>query len=190
MSDVEDVRARRWTRAEYDRAIEAGLFHEDEPIELIDGQLVVREPQNTPHARAVELAIDALRAAFGPGWRIRPGLPLALDDVSEPEPDVSVVRGGPRDPGDTHPSHPALVVEIAESSLRFDRGPKAAMYARAGVPEYWIVNLVDRAVEVHREPVGARDHWIYRSVHVARPGESLTSLAAPGSPIAVADLLP
>lgn len=187
---MEEVRTRRWTRAQYDRAIEAGIFHEDEPIELIDGQLVVREPQNTPHAKAVELAIDALRAAFGSGWRIRPGLPLALDDVSEPEPDVAVVRGSPRDPGDTHPSHPALVVEIADSSLRFDRGTKAAMYARAGVVDYWIVNLVDHAVEIHREPVGERDHWRYRSVQIARPGDMVIPLAAPSAPISVADLLP
>jgi len=187
---VEEVRTRRWTRAEYDRAIEAGIFHEDEPLELIDGQLIVREPQNTPHATAVELAIDALRAGFGSGWRIRPGLPLALDEFSEPEPDVAVVRGSPRDPGDTHPSHPALVVEIAESSLRFDRGPKAAMYARAGVPEYWIVNLVDRAVEIHCEPWGEGGRWSYRAVHIARPGDIVAPLAAPDARIPVMDLLP
>lgn len=183
-------RERRWTRREYDRLIELGVLHEDEPIELLDGRLVVREPQNTPHATAVELVIEALRAALGPGWRVRPGLPLALDPLSEPEPDVSIVRGTPRDSLDDHPAHPVLVVEIADSSLRFDRTMKAMLYARAGVPDYWIVNLVDRVVEVHREPVRAGRRSWYTNIDLARCGDTIVPLAAPGARIAVADLLP
>lgn len=183
-------RERRWTRKEYDRLIDLGVFHEDEPIELIDGRLVVREPQHTPHARAVELVIEALRAAFGAGWRVRPGLPLALDRLSEPEPDVSVVRGSAREPADDHPANASLIVEIAKSSLRFDRTIKAMAYARAGVADYWIVNLVDRVVEVHRDPVRAGRRSRYTHVTIARPDDTITPLAAPAARILVSDLLP
>src|SRR5262245_31757075 len=182
-----DVETRRWTRHEYGRMIAAGILHEDEPIELIEGRLVVAEPQNTPHARAIELAADALRAAFGPGWRIRVQLPIALEPDSEPEPDVSVVAGSPRDTADDHPSRPALVVEVADVSVRFDRGVKARLYARAGIAEYWIVNLIARVVEVHRDP--RRRSARYATVAVVRAGESIQPLAAARA-VAVDDLLP
>lgn len=181
---------KRWTRREYGRLIETGILHEDDPIELIEGRLIVAEPQNTPHAQAIELAADALRAAFGLGWRIRVQLPIALDPDSEPEPDVSVVAGSPRDRDTDHPSRPALVVEVADSSVRYDRDVKARVYARAAIPEYWIVDLPARVVEVHRMPRrrsgrGSR----YSTVTIARPGESIRPLAT-AHPVAVADLLP
>ena len=86
---------KRWTRLQYDRLIECGVFQPGDRIELIGGELIVREPQRTPHATAIELALDALRAAFGPGWRVRVQLPVALDEESEPEPDIAVVPGSP-----------------------------------------------------------------------------------------------
>jgi Uma2 family endonuclease len=109
---------------------------------------------------------------------------------SEPEPDVSVVRGTPRDSLTDHPSKPDLVVEIADSSLRFDRTVKAMAYARAGVADYWIVDLRQRVVEVRREPVRAGRRSRYARLVVAGPGEAISPLAAPGARIAVADLLP
>jgi Uma2 family endonuclease len=185
------IRTRRWTRGEYDRAIEAGIFHEDERLELIAGRLIVAEPQNSPHATGIELAVDTLRAAFGSGWRVRVQLPLALGEWSEPEPDLAVVPGRARDYRDAHPSYAALVVEIADSSVRLDRRLKGAVYAQADIPEYWIVNLVDRVLEIHRDPVPAGSgRWKYRAVHIARPGETVTAVAAPNSRISVADLLP
>lgn len=103
MSTLE-VRTRRWNRKEYGRLIDLGLLHEDEPLELIDGELVVREPQHTPHATAIDLTQEALRSAFGAGWRVRVQLPVALDDASEPEPDVVVVAGAARDYLGEHPT--------------------------------------------------------------------------------------
>jgi Uma2 family endonuclease len=183
-------RETRWTRRDYARMLEAGILHEDDPVELIEGRLLVAEPQRTPHARAIELAADALRAAFGPGWRVRVQLPIALDPDSEPEPDVSVVAGSPRDVATDHPSRPALVVEVADTSLRLDRTVKARVYARGGIAEYWIVNVIARVVEVHRQPRRRADrHPRYASVTVARSGESIRPLAAPRA-VAVDDLLP
>lgn len=105
-------RARRWRRVEYDRLIEMGFFGEDEAIELLGGQLVVAEPQGSRHFTAIELVADALRLAFGSGWRVRVQGPVALDDESEPEPDVAVVPGTAREYRAAHPARPVLVVGI------------------------------------------------------------------------------
>src|SRR5262245_44247125 len=159
------IRTRRWTRREYGRLIDLGVLHEDDPIELLEGRLIVAEPQNTPHATAIDLAGETLRRAFGPGWRVRVQLPLALGPDSEPEPDVAGVRGEARDFLTDHPATAALVVEVADSSLRLDRRLKARIYARAAISDYWIVNLVDRVVEVHRDPVSmGRRQARYRDV--------------------------
>jgi len=187
------ARTRRWTRQEYDRLVELGVLHEDEPIELIAGELIVAEPKGSPHETAVGLTEEALRDAFGPHWVVRVGAPVALDNESEPEPDLAVVPGRWRDYREAHPSRPALVVEVAESSLTFDRNVKGSLYARAGVPDYWIVNLVDRALEVHRAPIrdaAAPFGWRYSSVRVLGPDAGEFPLARPAACVAVADLLP
>ena len=193
LPDDPTITVRRFKRVEYERLTELGVFKPGERLELLDGLLIVREPQATPHATAVRLALAALRAAFGPSWLVETGLPIALDDASEPEPDVSVVPGDTRAYREAHPSHPVLLVEVADTSLAEDRTLKAALYARASVPDYWIVNLVDRVLEVHSEPVpseGAPYGWRYASVVVMRAPDTVTLLAAPPARIAVASLLP
>jgi Uma2 family endonuclease len=187
------VPLRRWTRLEYEKLVDQGFFGPDERLELIDGALIVKEPQNSGHFTAVALVHDALRNAFGAGWFVRLPGPVALDESSEPEPDISVVPGVARDYRDAHPARPVLVVEVSESRLRFDRTDKAALYARAGVTDYWIVNLVDRCLEIHRGPAPAATpsgHWGYRSIQRIGPDGSASPLAAPAARIAVADLLP
>ena len=188
-----DSRERRWTRVEYDRLIDAGVFQPSKPIELLGGLLVVAEPQGDAHFTAIRLAEDALRAAFGPGWEVRGQGPIALDAESEPEPDVAVVPGTVRDYREGHPTHAVLVVEVAESSLRSDRQNKGSLYARAGIADYWIVNLVDRVLEVYREPgpdPAAPFGWRYHSVTLIGLDGSVSPLAAHGRPISVVDLLP
>lgn len=187
------IRMQRLNRIEYERMIEAGILDEDARIELLEGQLVAREPQGSPHATAIQLTAEALRVAFGPGWSVRVQLPLALDDLSEPEPDIAVVPGAPRDYREAHPSRPLLVVEVAGASLGLDRTVKAGLYARADVSDYWIVNLVDRVIEVRQEPVASQSHplgWDYHLVTVLGPTATISPLAAPAAAICVADLLP
>jgi Uma2 family endonuclease len=184
---------KRWTRLEYDRLIECGAFGPEDRLELLGGLLVLREPHGSPHALAIRMVEEALRGVFAAGWDVRVQLPVALDDESEPEPDVSVVPGSFRDYADDHPAHPTLVVEIAESSLPVDRGEKAGLYARAGLADYWIVNLVDHVLEVYRDPLAdpaAPYGWRYASVLTLRHGDVVTPLAAPAGPIPVADLVP
>jgi Uma2 family endonuclease len=187
---VRPFQVRRWTRREYERAVELGLFHEDEKLELIDGQLLVAEPHNPPHATGIDLVADALRAVFTEGWRVRVQLPLALGELSEPEPDVAVVAGSPRDYSRAHPSRAVLVVEVADTSLRLDRTRKVAVYAGARVSEYWIVNVVDRVLEVHREPGREGRRWRYGVVQILGPEATITPLAAAQAHISVAALLP
>ena len=186
------LRTWRWRRVEYDRLVDLGVF-EGERLELLDGLLVVREPQKSYHGSTVEHVAHVLEAAFGIEWHARRQLPLALDDDSEPEPDVAMVPGAPFDYFYAHPSTAALIVEVADSSLKVDRRFKTALYARADITDYWIVNLPDRVLEVHRDPAPATDAEygaLYRHVEVLRPPAVITPLAAPRARIAVVDLLP
>jgi Uma2 family endonuclease len=188
-----NVEARRFTRFEYDRLVEDGFFQPGERLELLDGLFVVREPQDTPHATAVRLLVRALRTVFGAGWIVDSQLPVALDEYSQPEPDAAVVSGDPRDYREAHPSRPVLVVEVAESRLAFDRQHKASLYARSGIADYWVVNLVDRVVEVHRQPIvddAAPYGFHYASITWLASTATVTPLAAPSAAIPVADLLP
>ena len=183
---------RRWKRVEYERLVELGVF-EGDPIELIGGQLVVAEPHGTYHASVIGAIDRALQLALPPGWIVRCQLPVALDDESEPEPDLAVVSGTHADYRTSHPSRPALLLEVAESSLHFDRHHKGGLYARGGVQDYWIVNLIDRVLEVYRDPSTEPTpphSWRYRSVERLERPAAVTLLALPSIRIAIADLLP
>jgi Uma2 family endonuclease len=178
---------RRWTSEEYHRAADAGIFGPEERLELIDGEIYTMSPHRGPHATGVTLAQTALLDVFRAGWVVRVQLPLALGEPTEPEPDVAVVTGKPRDYRDRHPATAVLVVEVADTSLAFDRSTKQPVYAGAGIPEYWIVNLIDRVLEVYRDPDPSAE--AYRSVARYAEDEAVSPLAAPGASVAVADLL-
>ena len=185
---------RPWTRMEFERASELGLFRPDERLELIEGEIVQKvTPQNTPHATAIRACEEALRLAFPRGHDVRVQLPLALGDFSEPEPDVAVVTGTFRDYAREHPRSAVLVVEVSDTTLTYDRITKGSLYARARVPEYWLVNVPDRVLEVHRDPSAMEEQPLghhYRSVTRHLPGESVCPIHAPATPVAVEDLLP
>ena len=187
------VQVRRWTRQEYDKMVECGIFPPGERVELIDGEIIEMSPQKSGHATAIRLTEEALRLAFGAGYDVRVQMPLALDPLSEPEPDVAVVRGSPRDYRDAHPASALLVVEVADTTLSYDREQKGSLYARAGVADYWILNLSEGRLEVFRDPIAmaqARYGWIYRTVGYYTAGEQVSPLAAPQAVVPVADLLP
>jgi Uma2 family endonuclease len=185
---------RRWTRAEYERAGQLGLFRPDERLELIDGEIVEKmTPQNTPHSVGIRLCELALREPFRVGHDVRCQLPLGLGDDSEPEPDIAVVVGAPRDYLDAHPATAVLVIEVADTSLSIDRSVKSHLYARAGIPEYWILNLTDRTLEVHRQPGPMAEQPLghsYQFLQCLDVSQSVCPLAAAGCSISVADLLP
>ncbi len=183
---------RRWTREEYYMMTEAGIFGPGERVELIEGAIINMTPQKSPHMAAIGLADEALRLAFGSGFHVRTQGPLALAPDSEPGPDAAVVRGTVRDYVKAHPTTALLVVEVSDTTLAFDRGPKAGLYARAGIPEYWIVNLNDRLLEVYRDP-GPLPHnpsaYGYPSARSFGPSDAVVPLGLPVA-VRIADLLP
>lgn len=179
-----DPQIKNWTRDDFYRMGDAGLFT-DQRVELIDGEILMMSPMKAAHAVAIGLTTAALRSIFGSGYWIRVQLPLVLGNVSEPEPDFAVVPGSPRDYRE-HPTTALLVVEISDSTLEFDRGRKCALYAESGIQEYWIVNLIDRLVEVHRTPAGSK----YKSIEALDASADFSPLAASTNSICVANLLP
>ncbi len=180
------VQPYRWTRQQYERMAAAGVFHPEARLQLIDGVIVDMTPQGSFHATAIGLVERALRTPFATGYYIRVQMPLALDDTSEPEPDIAVVTGSPRDDREAHPDTAVLVVEVADATLAFDRGRKKRLYARNAMPEYWIINLVEGHLEVYRDP--QKDNFASKTALC--PEQSVSPVAAPNSKILVADLLP
>lgn len=188
----EPLTLRRWRRVEYERLVDLGAF-DGEPVELIGGHLIVAEPKGSPHATAVGMAIDVFTACLPAGWIVRVQDPVALDDESAPEPDIALVRGVRADYSHAHPARPALVIEVAESSLAFDRVQKGSLYARAQIADYWIVNLVNGVLEVYRRPgvdAAAPYGWRFMSVQRLTPPGVVAPLVVPVAPIPVAALLP
>ncbi len=178
---ISDETIRPLRRAEYEQLVEMGVF-EGEKIELLHGRLVRMTPQGTGHAWTIQALTWIFVKAAGDDLWVRPQLPVAASDDSEPEPDLAIVRRSGRD----HPDTALLVVEVAQSSLRKDRILKGPLYAACGVPEYWVVNLRDRVVEVHTHPVG--DH--YTRLESVGPEGVLTTAAISGLEIPVSDILP
>jgi len=188
-----EPRERRFTRDEYYRMAEAGLF-EGQRVELLAGKILAMTPQKHRHFKAIGLVQQELAARFGQGFWVRVQGPLKVADGSEPEPDLAVVAGSPRD-YDDHPSTALLIVEVSDTTLAFDRSTKASLYASANVGEYWVLNLGDRRLEAFRQPVAdeaAEFGHRYHDLHILGPDETVTPVAAgPRSkPIRVADLLP
>jgi Uma2 family endonuclease len=184
------VQPRRWTKQEYYRLGEMGFFR-GQKVELIEGELMVHAPQNPAHADRLDRVGDALRAAFGRGYRVRCQLPLDLGQPTEPEPDYAVVTD--QNYQAAHPTGAELIVEVADSSLDYDRDRKGSLYACSGIRDYWIVNLVQNQVEVYRDPVpdpSAPHGWRYSSRTDLHPGDSVSPLARPQSTVAIAGLLP
>jgi Uma2 family endonuclease len=168
--------------------VEAGVLSEDDRVELLEGVVVAMTPHNPPHATGVAKANEALLRAVGGRAHMRPQLSLVLGRHSVPEPDLAVVPGCADDYETAHPTTAWLVVEVADTSLQQDRLTKSRIYAAAGIPEYWIVNLRDSVVEVMREPDPAQAR--YRVVRTVGRGERIALVALPGASVAADELLP
>ena len=179
------VPRRLFTVDEYYRMAEAGIFKPGERVELLDGEIVPMNPIGSSHAWCVKRLTDIFVSGLGNRFILSIQDPIHLDEHAEPEPDVAIVRRiAPQDrhPG---PADTLLVVEVADSSIRVDRGRKRAMYARAGIPEYWIVDLAADRIEVYRQP-GKRG---YRSTALLARGDTVSPLCAPDLNVEVAAVL-
>ena len=177
----------------YHEMIQKGILTEDDPVELLEGWIVHKMPRNPAHDTAIDLTEAALRPLLPPRWRTRVQNAITTGD-SEPEPDVAVVEGDLRAFATQHPgpSHVGLLIESADSSLATDRAEKGRIYARANIPLYWIINLVDRQVEVYSDPDPQADPPAYRRRETYVTGQTIPFVLK-GQPIAsipVQDLLP
>ena len=167
--------------------LEAGVLHEDDRIELIDGELLIMAPIGEYHIGGTIWLNQMLVQSLAGRALIQPQCPIYLSDRSAPEPDIAVVRWRPISESSlSFPSDVYLVVEIADSSLRYDSGPKLAMYAAAGIPEVWVANLRAREVMVFTDPAATG----YATVHTYRAGDSISLGAFPEISLAVDDFMP
>jgi Uma2 family endonuclease len=183
----------RLTVKQYEQMSAVGIFANGERVELLNGVLVSKMSINPPHATALGLLRHILPPLLPADWWWRVQEPIGLD-ISMPEPDMALVRGGPRTFTTRHP-HPAeigLLIEVSHSSLALDRGEKLQAYAANGIVEYWIVNLVDNRIEVYTQPSGPTAAPSYGSLTTYAPGQAVP-LALDGAAVAsvpVADVLP
>lgn len=173
----------------YERLVQAGVLN-DPQIELVQGLLVNKMGKNTPHVSTTARTRRRLDRVIPPGRYVREEKPVRIPDFDEPEPDLAVVRGDIEDDEKAHPGpgDVGLLIEVSDSTLPWDRGTKRLVYARSAIPNYWIINLVDRQVEVHTGPTP--DGYQERRIH--RQDETLSVIIAGQEVgrIAVADILP
>jgi len=192
---AEGMPLRRFTLDEYHQLIEIGFFNESERVELVEGILVDMSPNNPPHIRTV----NRLRRTFSfldarVDIEVRAQGPVTIPELmTEPEPDlvISMETGFELDERHPYPSEILLLMEVSDSSLTYDRSLKRAIYAQAGIAEYWIWNLVDGLLEVYRAPrTPVRGEAAYQTKLTYHRGESVTPLAFPDLEVAVDDILP
>jgi Uma2 family endonuclease len=184
---------RRFSVPEYHKLIEIGVLTEDDNLELLEGYLVMKMARNPPHDGTIDLVKENLSPTLPAGWMLRIQEAITLND-SEPEPDIGVVRGNARTYVTRHPG-PAdigLLIEVADSTLAGDRADKGRIYARAKIACYWIVNLLDRQVEVYTQPSGPAAAPAYGQQATFRAGDAvpLTLDGAALATVPVQDLLP
>jgi len=174
------VHARLWSPEKYDRLVTGGMFPPEERLELIAGEILQKSPQGSLHAVTVTLVEDTLRKIVGETYVIRVQMPLAVSPDSEPELDLVVVPGTPRDYRNEHPQTAELVVEVADTTLTYDRTRKSPLYARARIQAYWILNLIDQQLEVYRHPNAQIPASVsYRTHMVLSDSESFSPIYFP-----------
>ena len=186
------TRSRRWTKAEYYRLGKLRFF-DGHRVELIEGRIFDQGPHMPLHAGMMRVIRGVMQALLPAEYSLRGKMPLDLGKRTEPEPDYAVVEGTIREHMAAHPTSAVLIVEVADCSLDYDRNRKGSLYARAGIADYWIVNLVDNRLEVYRDPVpdsSRRYGHRYASRVDLVPPNTISPLAMPGIVLAVASLLP
>jgi Uma2 family endonuclease len=180
------VAPRRFSVEEYHRLLRVGVLKEDEHVELLEGLIIDMTPQSRPHALLISRLTERCMAARKPECRIRVQLPLSLGPDSEPEPDLAVVTRQEEEQAEDHPRTALLVVEVSVDSLRMDRLIKGRVYARAAIPEYWVVDVAGKAVEIYTAPEAAQGRYL--TLRTLAAGETLSSPALPGLALPVAEL--
>lgn len=187
---AQEPRPRVWSRAQFHKAADLGVFEAIERLELVDGEVLAHmTPVGSQHSAAVSMATYELTAIFGREYIVRFENPLIVSDDTELQPDVCVVAFRDDHYAETHPhaSEALLVIEVSDTTLAYDRGRKAAIYAEVGVLEYWIVNLSSSRVEVYRDPEAG---FGYRTVTMYGRQDSVSPLCLNDRHLSVSAILP
>src|SRR5262245_48032979 len=177
----------RWTVEQFNHMGDMGWF-EGRRAFLLDGVIWEQGPMNPPHASALYLVGEAVRAIFATGWVVRVQMPMRVDEHDDPFPDVLVVAGAPRDFSSAHPVTASLIVEVSDTTLKVDTTEKAERYATAGVADYWVLDLTRRVLLVFRDPVplpAGLGATAYRTQLTLNPTDRVSPLAAPSASILV-----
>jgi Uma2 family endonuclease len=189
---IDTPRPYRWTREEFFQMIDLGWFA-DKRVELINGVVIEMASQFDLHLASITATQDALRLAFGSGHWVRAQGSLDLSPHGIPSPDLAVVAGSYHGAARTIAKAALLVVEVSDTTLADDRYHKSSLYAAGGIADYWIVNLVQRQLEIYRDPVADNTQLFgfrYGNRTILDPVDVVSPLAAPKASITVADLLP
>ena len=166
-------------------------FFQGKRVELIEGEIIEMSPMNKPHATAVRRILNVLKAIFGEGFLIDSQLPMSFRKANEPEPDVAVIKGAIEDFTKSHPKTAELIIEVSDSTLRYDRTVKVGLYAQNKIQDHWILNLKSRCLEVYRQPKKDKKlGYIYSEIKILTEDDRVSPLAAPNAKIVIADLLP
>lgn len=189
-TETNGAKIHKWTQKEYYQMAELGFFL-GKRVELIEGEIIEMSPMKTAHATALSLAIGILTQVFSKGFVVRTQLPMSFSKTSAPEPDVAIVAGGVRDFADSHPKTAELIIEISDTTLRFDRTVKAALYAQNNIRDYCILNLKSRCLEVYRQPKKDKKlGHIYTETRIITEDDEFSPLTAPEAKIKIANILP
>ncbi len=189
------VRRVRVSRDMFAAMIQAGVIREGERVQLIDGELFQMAAMNDPHWTVLNHLLNLLPRTLPTGWSITCQSPIIVDEFGEPEPDIAVIRGTPRErKSKPKAADAALVIEVTDTTLGFDRGRKQIAYSEAGISEYWILNIIDRVVEVRTDPRprSGDSRGTYATIHTYR-GDEQVPLRLDGQAIAdfpVTELMP
>jgi Uma2 family endonuclease len=188
-----DASIARFSVARYQKMIEAGILTPEDKVELLENYVVLKMTRNPPHDGSIQLITEALAPVVPPGWCLRAQLTVVFTD-SQPEPDFAVVRGSSRSYLTRHPNaaEVGLLVEVADSSLLRDQRDKTRIYARGGIPFYWIVNLVDQRIEVYSQPSGPAPVPAYGAFQTYQPGDAVPLVldGATAATVAAVAMLP
>ena len=189
---AEEPKIIKWTKQEYHYLAELGLF-EGRRTEFLEGEIIEMPTMNTPHATALTLTDEVLREVFSKDFIFRNQMPLDFGKDFEPVPDIAIIKGKARDFLGSHPQTADLIIEVSDTTLRYDRNRKASLYAVCGIQDYWILNLKKRTLEVYRQPI-EDDNTFYGFGYAEKltfnEKDSVSPLALPEAKIKVADLLP
>ena len=177
----------RWTVAEYHRMGEVGLLNEDSRVELIDGEIIEMAPIGSAHGGNVNRFIRLFSKVVGDKAIVAAQNPVVLSGYAEPQPDISILRWRADDyeQSNPHPEDVLLLIEVADSTLRYDRDVKIPLYAKNGIPEVWLLDIPDRKLEIYREPINGE----YRQRDCRQTGQ-IAPILCPDAIIDLAELFP